>query len=81
MRQRNEPAASELAKPGRRNTRNRQSLEGFYIHTETSHCGDKHSHGKLKPATRQYDVGVDAWEFRPVTLETIRTTRRRRTTT
>jgi calcineurin-like phosphoesterase family protein len=40
-----------------------------------------HSHGKLKPATRQYDVGVDAWEFRPVTLETIRATRRRRTTT
>ncbi|TNC13460.1 metallophosphoesterase [Methylobacterium terricola] len=37
-----------------------------------------HSHGKLKPATRQYDVGVDAWEFRPVTLETIRSTRRRR---
>ncbi|AWN52619.1 metallophosphoesterase family protein [Methylobacterium sp. 17Sr1-1] len=40
-----------------------------------------HSHGKLKPATRQYDVGVDAWEFRPVTLETIRATRRGRTTT
>ncbi|MGX7703494.1 metallophosphoesterase family protein [Methylobacterium sp. Gmos1] len=40
-----------------------------------------HSHGKLKPATRQYDVGVDAWEFRPVTLETIRATRRRGTTT
>ena len=40
-----------------------------------------HSHGKLKPATRQYDVGVDAWEFRPVTLETIRATRRPRTTT
>lgn len=39
-----------------------------------------HSHGKLKPATRQYDVGVDAWEFRPVTLETIRSTRRRTAT-
>ncbi len=37
-----------------------------------------HSHGKLKPATRQYDVGVDAWDFRPVTLETIRATRRKR---
>ena len=36
-----------------------------------------HSHGKLKPATRQYDVGVDAWDFRPVTLETIRATKRR----
>ncbi|BCM86000.1 metallophosphoesterase family protein [Methylobacterium indicum] len=39
-----------------------------------------HSHGKLTPATRQYDVGVDAREFRPVTLETIRATRRRRKT-
>ena len=37
-----------------------------------------HSHGKLTPATRQYDVGVDARDFRPVTLETIRATRRRR---
>ena len=27
-----------------------------------------HSHGRLKPMTRQYDVGVDAWDFRPVTL-------------
>jgi calcineurin-like phosphoesterase family protein len=30
-----------------------------------------HSHGKLKPMPRQYDVGVDAWDYRPVTLETI----------
>jgi calcineurin-like phosphoesterase family protein len=37
-----------------------------------------HSHGRLKPQTRQYDVGVDAWEYRPVTLETILGTRRRR---
>jgi calcineurin-like phosphoesterase family protein len=37
-----------------------------------------HSHGKLKPQTRQYDVGVDAWEYRPVSLETIRGVRRRR---
>lgn len=36
-----------------------------------------HSHGKLKPQTRQYDVGVDVWEFRPVTLATILSTRRR----
>jgi len=37
-----------------------------------------HSHGKLKPQTRQYDVGVDAFDYRPVTLETILGTRRRR---
>jgi calcineurin-like phosphoesterase family protein len=30
-----------------------------------------HSHGKLKPAPRQYDLGVDAWNFRPVTLEQV----------
>jgi len=30
-----------------------------------------HSHGKLSRQTRQFDVGVDAWDFRPVTLETI----------
>ncbi|MBB4002013.1 MAG: metallophosphoesterase [Aurantimonas endophytica] len=38
-----------------------------------------HSHGKLKPQTRQYDVGVDAWNFRPVTLAQILAPRRRRT--
>src|SRR4051794_11381362 len=27
-----------------------------------------HSHGRLKPMPRQFDVGVDAWDFRPVTL-------------
>ncbi|WP_043361745.1 metallophosphoesterase family protein [Belnapia sp. F-4-1] len=27
-----------------------------------------HSHGRLKPLPRQADVGVDAWDFRPVTL-------------
>lgn len=37
-----------------------------------------HSHGRLKPAPRQYDVGVDVWDFRPVTLATILGTRRRR---
>ena len=36
-----------------------------------------HSHGRLKPMTRQYDVGVDAWDFRPVTLAQIRAKRRR----
>jgi calcineurin-like phosphoesterase family protein len=30
-----------------------------------------HSHGRLKPLTRQYDVGVDAWDFRPVPLEQV----------
>lgn len=28
-----------------------------------------HSHGKLKPLTRQFDVGVDARGFRPVALD------------
>jgi calcineurin-like phosphoesterase family protein len=28
-----------------------------------------HSHAKLKPLLRQIDVGVDAWDFRPVRLE------------
>jgi calcineurin-like phosphoesterase family protein len=27
-----------------------------------------HSHGRLKPLPRQFDVGVDARDFRPVTL-------------
>jgi calcineurin-like phosphoesterase family protein len=30
-----------------------------------------HSHGRLKPLTRQRDVGVDAWDFRPVRLEQV----------
>ena len=36
-----------------------------------------HSHGRLTPATRQYDVGVDVWDFRPVSLATILARRRR----
>lgn len=28
-----------------------------------------HSHGRLKPLPRQFDVGVDARDFRPVRLE------------
>jgi calcineurin-like phosphoesterase family protein len=36
-----------------------------------------HSHGRLKPRARQYDVGVDARGYRPVTLDTILATRRR----
>jgi calcineurin-like phosphoesterase family protein len=37
-----------------------------------------HSHGKLKPMSRQYDVGVDAFDYRPVTLAAILASRRRR---
>ncbi len=37
-----------------------------------------HSHGRLKPITRQYDVGVDVWNFQPVDLATIMGRRRRR---
>jgi len=36
-----------------------------------------HSHGRLKPITRQYDVGVDAQGLRPVTLEALLASRRR----
>src|SRR5262245_64173726 len=39
-----------------------------------------HSHAKLKPVPRQYDVGVDAWGFRPVTLQTLIASRQRRLT-
>jgi len=35
-----------------------------------------HSHGRLKPLPRQFDVGVDVWGFRPVTLGEILDTRR-----
>ena len=37
-----------------------------------------HSHGRLKPVPRQHDVGVDAWDYRPVTLATILAGRARR---
>ncbi len=36
-----------------------------------------HSHGQLTPDTRQYDVGVDAQDFRPRRLEDIIERRRR----
>ena len=35
-----------------------------------------HSHGRLKPLPRQIDVGVDVWDFRPVTLQQILAGRR-----
>jgi calcineurin-like phosphoesterase family protein len=31
-----------------------------------------HSHGRLAPLPRQVDVGVDCWDFRPITLAEIR---------
>ena len=36
-----------------------------------------HSHNMLKPLTRQFDVGVDAWGYRPVMLVTMLASRRR----
>ncbi len=36
-----------------------------------------HSHGRLKPLPRQHDVGVDVWDFRPVSLDQILSRRRR----
>jgi len=30
-----------------------------------------HSHGRMKPLPRQFDVGVDVWDFRPITLREI----------
>ena len=35
-----------------------------------------HSHAKLSPMPKQYDVGVDAQGFRPVTLAELLTSRR-----
>ncbi|WP_448203989.1 metallophosphoesterase [Azospirillum sp. sgz302134] len=37
-----------------------------------------HSHGQLKGMPRQFDVGVDVWNFRPVTLAEITASRRRK---
>jgi calcineurin-like phosphoesterase family protein len=37
-----------------------------------------HSHGRLAPLPRQTDVGVDGWDFRPVTLAQITAARRTR---
>ena len=36
-----------------------------------------HSHVMLKELTRQFDVGVDAWNYRPVTLEAMLASRKR----
>jgi calcineurin-like phosphoesterase family protein len=37
-----------------------------------------HSHGRLRPLPRQVDVGVDVWQFQPVTLPEILAARRLR---
>jgi calcineurin-like phosphoesterase family protein len=37
-----------------------------------------HSHGRLKPLPRQVDVGVDAWDYRPISVEAILAKVRRR---
>ena len=37
-----------------------------------------HSHGQLRGMTRQVDVGVDVWDFRPIGLDHIRRPRRGR---
>lgn len=37
-----------------------------------------HSHGRLTRLPRQIDVGVDVWDFTPVTLATLLGRRRRR---
>ena len=42
----------------------------------SSHSEHGHSHGRLRPQARQFDVGVDAWDFRPVTLAELKGTRR-----
>jgi calcineurin-like phosphoesterase family protein len=39
-----------------------------------------HSHGRLRPIARQYDVGVDVWDFRPVPLAAMLARRRRKRT-
>jgi calcineurin-like phosphoesterase family protein len=39
-----------------------------------------HSHGRLTPLRRQFDVEVDVWGFRPVTLAEILASRRRAVT-
>jgi calcineurin-like phosphoesterase family protein len=30
-----------------------------------------HSHGRMAPLRRQFDVGVDVWGFRPVELDVL----------
>jgi calcineurin-like phosphoesterase family protein len=37
-----------------------------------------HSHGRLTPLPRQFDVGVDVWDFRPVQLAEVLRSRKAR---
>jgi calcineurin-like phosphoesterase family protein len=37
-----------------------------------------HSHGQLAGLTRQVDIGVDVWDYCPITLDEIRARRRKR---
>jgi calcineurin-like phosphoesterase family protein len=37
-----------------------------------------HCHGRMKPQPRQFDVGVDVWDFRPVSLGAILDSRLRK---
>jgi len=50
-------------------TWNQMSKGAFNLHG--------HSHAMLKPLPRQVDVGVDAWDYRPVMLDMILTRRRK----
>jgi calcineurin-like phosphoesterase family protein len=36
-----------------------------------------HCHGRLKPQQRQFDVGVDVWDFHPISVREILASRRR----
>ncbi|HVI33803.1 metallophosphoesterase family protein [Phenylobacterium sp.] len=35
-----------------------------------------HSHGRMKELARQFDVGVDVWDYRPVSLATLLASRK-----
>ena len=52
-----------------------RTWNGMYKGTLNLHG---HSHGALKPLPRQFDVGVDPWDFRPVTVATLLASRRGR---
>lgn len=42
---------------------NRQHKGAFNLHG--------HSHGRMKELARQFDVGVDVWDYRPASLPTL----------
>jgi hypothetical protein len=51
VRQPNEAAASEVAKPSRQNTPNPRSIGNFYIHTEKYRGQNNYSHDYRRPLT------------------------------